>query len=114
VNATCKVVLLVVLTCVAAPIFATDVVVNGTLLDNRTKNALDSYYQTRIPSARYWYDSFSGVWGLERGPAQRQILAGPRLGGPLRANASNGTTGVFVNARQLHYLEVAARSAALP
>jgi hypothetical protein len=80
VNATCKVVLLVVLTRVAAPIFANDVVVNGTLLDNRTQNALDSHYQTRIPSARYWYDSFSGVWGLEGDPAQRQILPGLRLG----------------------------------
>jgi hypothetical protein len=107
-NATCKAVLFAILTCVVAPTFANDVIVNGTALDDRTKNALESYYQTRIPSGRYWYDPFSGVWGLEGGPAQGQILPGLRLGGPLRANASNGTTGVFVNGRQLHYLEVAA------
>jgi hypothetical protein len=107
-NATCKAVLFIILACVAAPTLANDVIINGTPLDDRTKDALESYYQTRIPSGRYWYDPFSGVWGLEGGPAQGQILPGLRLGGPLRANASNGTTGVFVNGRQLHYLEVAA------
>jgi len=62
----------------------------------------------RIPPARYWYDRVSGAWGLEGGPAQGQVQAGMQVGGPLRADASKGNTGVFVNGRQLHALDVAA------
>lgn len=31
---------------------------------------------------------------------------GLKVGGPLRPNASNGTTGVFINGRQLHVQDV--------
>jgi hypothetical protein len=34
-------------------------------------------------------------------------MAGLSLGGPLRADASNGDTGVFINGRQLHQVDVA-------
>jgi hypothetical protein len=35
-------------------------------------------------------------------------VAGLAVGGPLRADASNGTTGVFINGRQLHIQDVLA------
>ena len=84
------------------------VVVNGRLLASDTVKALEQTYQTRIPSGRYWYDRVSGAWGVEGGPAQGQIRPGLVLGGSLRADASRGNTGVFVNGRELHQLDVVA------
>jgi hypothetical protein len=44
---------------------------------------------------------------MEGGPVQGQILAGLALGGPLQSDASHGTTGVFINGRQITFQEVA-------
>ena len=107
-NATCKAVMLVILSCTAPLAWADDVFVNGVRLDDATIGALEDAYGVDVTPARYWYDPVSGVWGLEGGPGLGQIHPGLRLGGPLRANASNGDTGVFVNGRQLHRLDVAA------
>ena len=60
-----------------------------------------------IAPGRYWYDRVSGLWGMEGGPTQGQLLAGLELGGPLQADASGGGTGVFINGRELHPEEVA-------
>jgi len=106
--ATGRALLLVMVFGAAAPVAAQDVFVNRVQLDDKTREALERGYGVRIPPARYWYDTFSGVWGVEGGPAQGQIHPGLRLGGPLHADASNGDTGVFVNGRQLHQLDVAA------
>jgi hypothetical protein len=48
------------------------------------------------------------VWGLDGGPAEGQIHPGLRLGGTLKRDASKGRTGVIVNGRELHALDVAA------
>jgi hypothetical protein len=40
------------------------------------------------------------------GPTLGFTLPGQQVGGPLKANASNGDTGVFINGRQLHRLDV--------
>ena len=79
---------------------------NRVRLEDRTRMALERTYGVPVAAGRYWYDAFSGVWGMEGGPAQGQIHPGLQLGGPLRADASGGDTGVFVNGRQLHRLEV--------
>jgi hypothetical protein len=92
----------------ATPAFAADVVVNGVALDGPTRQALERGYGVPIKPGRYWYDSVSGVWGLEGGPGAGQILAGLKLGGPLRRDASKGKTGVIVNGRELHEHDVAA------
>lgn len=89
----------------AAPAKA-DVFVNGVRLDAQTQMVLTQTYGT-IPSGRYWYDPFSGLWGTEGGPSVGRILPGLRLGGPLQANASGGGTGVFVNGREIHAQEYA-------
>jgi hypothetical protein len=82
--------------------------VNGVALDGKTKQALEQGYGVPIKPGRYWYDNVSGVWGLEGGPGQGQILPGLNLGGPLKRDASKGKTGVIVNGRELHEQDVAA------
>jgi len=92
----------------AASSMAADVVVNAVALDNPTQHAIERAYRVRLVPGRYWYDPVSGVWGLEGGPSAGQIHPGLRLGGPLRRDASRGRTGVIVNGRELHGLDVAA------
>lgn len=72
--------------------------------------ALERAYGVRIPDSSYWYDNRSGAVGLWQGPALAAFPAGLELGGPLPVNASLGGTGVFVNGRELHPLDVAGLS----
>lgn len=58
-------------------------------------------------SGRYWYDGRSGAWGIEGGPALGQLPPNLGFGGPLRADASKGKSGVYINGRQLTRGEVA-------
>jgi hypothetical protein len=92
----------------AAPVLAADVVVNSDRLKDSTRQALERSYGVPIKPGKHWYDAVSGVWGMEGGPAEGQIHAGLRLGGPLKRDASKGRTGVIVNGRELHELDVAA------
>jgi hypothetical protein len=107
-NGSFKALILVLAILAAAPASAQEVVVNSVRLEDATRQALERAYGVPIAAGRYWYDPFSGVWGLEGGPAQGQIHPGLQLGGPLRADASRGDTGVYVNGRQLHRLDVLA------
>jgi hypothetical protein len=88
--------------------FAADVFVNAVRLDDASRQALERRYGVPIKAGRYWYDTVSGVWGREGGPAEGQIHSGLRLGGTLKRDASKGKTGVIVNGRELHALDVAA------
>jgi hypothetical protein len=92
----------------AAASMAAGVIVNGVPLDPSSQQAIERAYRTTLVPGRYWYDPVSGVWGPEGGPSAGQIQAGLRLGGPLQSDASRGRTGVFVNGRELHALDVAA------
>lgn len=64
-----------------------------------------------VPPGRYWYDAMSGGAGVIGGPAAAYLGPGLALGGPMPASASGGgdgrATGVFVNGRELHRLDVA-------
>jgi len=64
----------------------------------------------RLESGAYWYDPVSGASGRWGGPALVLLPAGLDLGGPLPPNASGGghgrLTGVFVNGRELHPIDV--------
>jgi hypothetical protein len=82
------------------------VIVNGAPVPPGTIADLERIYRTPIAPGRYWYDPVSGAWGREGGPIAGQIFARLRLGGPLRADASNGTSRVFVNGRELTTVEV--------
>ena len=90
--------------CLNPPALAspTGVLVNGVELTEQQVQ----YYQIMVPAGRYWYDRVSGLWGLEGGPNQGQMAANLDLGGPLRADASDSETGVFINGRQIHPLEI--------
>ena len=79
----------------------TQIVVNTVPLTVETVQSLQRIYPVPIQPGRYWYDAFSGAWGQEGGPIAGQMMPGLRLGGPLRADASRGTSGVYINGRQL-------------
>ena len=50
----------------------------------------------------------TGLAGIEGGSCAGFMNAGIPLGGPLSPGASGGDTGVFINGRELHRLDVAA------
>jgi hypothetical protein len=82
------------------------VVVNAQPLSADEVRAFEQRFSTRARPGRYWYDAVSGAWGFEGGPTMGLLPAGLKLGGRLRGDASGGGTGVFINGRELHPLDV--------
>ena len=82
------------------------VMMNGTALTETDIASLERAYGVPVQPGRYWYDKTSGLWGLEGGALAGQIHPGLNMGGPLRADASQGNTGVFINGRELPMQEV--------
>lgn len=80
----------------------TSVCVNREYLDTTTLSRFEQRFHCHVPAGSYWYDRRCGAWGREGGPTLGFLPAGLNLGGRLRADASAGDTGVFVNGRQLH------------
>jgi hypothetical protein len=79
---------------------------NRVRLTDQELTALERRYLISIRDGAYWYDKMTGAWGIEGGPTLGIGHAGLNLGGPLRADASNGKTKVFINGRELHYIDV--------
>jgi hypothetical protein len=90
------------------------VFVNGQPLEALKRQKMERAYGMPILPGRYWYDPVSGAWGLEGGPTIGRIHPNMAIGGDLRADASKGRTGVFVNGRQLHQLDVDALNRCWP
>jgi len=84
------------------------VLVNRVRISEQELLGFEQRWNTRVQNGNYWYDRMSGAWGLEGGPTAGWISPGLSLGGPLRADASGGNTGVFINGRELHPLDVQA------
>lgn len=84
------------------------VFINRSQVPADTLQLLEQHFQTTIPDGRYWYDAVSGAWGMEGGHTRGFTLAGLPLGGRLPANISGGGTGIFINGRELHPLDVQA------
>jgi len=82
------------------------VIINARKLSDQQLQTLEQGSPNQIPDGNYWYDRVSGAWGRQGGPCGGFTMAGLNLG-PLREDASNGNTGVYVNGRELHYLDVA-------
>jgi len=82
------------------------VFINRHPLPADTLQLLERTFNTRIPAGRYWYDRMSGAWGLEGGPAQGFTIAGLPLGGAMPVDISKGNTGVFINGRELHQVDL--------
>ncbi len=84
------------------------VFVNAVQLPDTLLQALEQASRVRIPDGSYWYDRVSGAWGFSGGPTAGFTQAGLDIGGPLRVDASRGTTAVFINGRQLPLQDVLA------
>jgi hypothetical protein len=82
------------------------VIINGVRLSDEQVQALEQQYHVPIQDGAYWYDRLTGAWGAQGGPTVGFIHAGLNLGGQLRADASKGNTGVWINGRQLHIQDV--------
>ena len=83
------------------------VIINQVRLSDDLVLQLEQRYRVPVRDGNYWYDRKSGAWGRSGGPTVGFIIPNLDVGGPLRADASNGHTGVFINGRQLHQIEVA-------
>lgn len=95
------------------------VTINGSALDQTTRQAFETRYDLVIPEGSYWYDRVSGAWGWWGGPTAGFTLPGLSVGGTLTASASGGSeagvlTGVFVNGRELHPADVMALARLVP
>ena len=79
---------------------------NGVELDPEQLLELGQITGKQFSDGAYWYDEVSGAWGAEGKGSSGKIEAGLKLGGVLREDASAGTTGVFINRRQLGLWEL--------
>ena len=93
---------------------------NGAVLgdaDWQTLRQLEAHIG-EVPAGRYWYDQASGAAGLWGGPAAAYLGPGLTLGGALPAAASGGgdgrLSGVFVNGRELHPLDIRGLATVVP
>ena len=68
--------------------------------------SVEKQYGFRLPDRAYWYDNQSGAIGLWKGPTAGFLPAGLQLGGAMPADSSTGGTGVFINGRELHPVDV--------
>jgi len=81
--------------------------INGVAVLADLLRTYEQRYRLRVIPGDYWYDRRSGAWGITGGPALGFAPPGLELGGKLRADASNGDTGIFVNGRELHRVDIA-------
>ncbi len=83
------------------------IIINRVALTAAEISAVEQQYGVRLQAGRFWYDRECGAWGLEGGPVMGYVMPGLTIGGPLPPDASGGSTGVFVNGRELHPQDVA-------
>jgi hypothetical protein len=77
------------------------VFLNGVQLEPADLSELRAVLGQAPVPGRYWYDARSGLWGLEAHGAGGVTRPGLRVPAPLPADAARGTSGAFVNDRQL-------------
>jgi membrane-associated protease RseP (regulator of RpoE activity) len=82
----------------------TGIFINGQEITPAQVQQLRATYGYVAPPGRYWYDSASGLYGVMGREAAGFMMPGHDFGA-LPANASNGTTGVFINGRQINMVE---------
>jgi hypothetical protein len=83
------------------PVSTDPVVLNGVVLELADLRELQAVLGEAPAPGRYWYDPRSGLWGLQTHGAGGVTRPGLRVPAALPADASQGTSGVFVNDRQL-------------
>jgi hypothetical protein len=85
------------------------ITINGAQLTQaraQTLARLEAQAHGSLPDGAYWYDKVNGAAGAWGQPGAALLQAGLDLGPPLPSNASNGTSGVYINNRQLQSVEV--------
>ncbi|KAH7009345.1 uncharacterized protein B0I36DRAFT_58683 [Microdochium trichocladiopsis] len=92
----------------SVPSSAGQVIVNGVSLGQTDIMSLQALVGVVMPGS-YWYDRRSGAYGVLQGPCSGCLSPGlPLGGGQLAPDASGNTgTGVFINGRQIHSVDVA-------
>ncbi len=81
-------------------------IVNDEVVADATIKQLEDAYRIKCIPGTYWYDRLTGAYGIQGGPCIGIGDAGLQIGGPLKSNASAGNTGVFINGRELHPMDV--------
>ena len=79
-------------------------VINGKALTAAQRAEFTRIYGIRPLGGNFWYDPASGLWGVVGREAFGVLRPGLPYG-PLSPTASAGTTGVFINGRQINMAE---------
>jgi hypothetical protein len=79
-------------------------IINGKALTEQQKSEFIRVYGTPPLGGDFWYDSRSGLWGV-RGREAFGVLRPGHNFGSLAPDASRGSTGVFINGRQINLAE---------
>jgi len=82
----------------------TRTVINGIVLTDQQKAQFMQVYGVAPLAGNFWYDSRSGLWGVQGREAFGVIRPGHDYG-TLSPSASAGTTGVSINGRQINMAE---------
>lgn len=82
--------------------------INGAPLTSARLKVLEAIERgaTRLPNGAWWYDRVTGAFGAWGGPTLLWLRPGLELGPACPANASGARTGVAINGRWLHPLDV--------
>jgi len=82
------------------------VTINGAAPKGDGLAALERALGTRIPDGDYWYDPIAGACGFWGMPCSGFLPAGLDIAEPLPREASAGTTGVIINNREIHLVDL--------
>ena len=80
------------------------IVVNGIPLSDSEIKIIEDLSGRPLPAGtkvEWWYDPKTGIVGFPGKPMHGRLWPELEVGGPLRADASNGDSGVFLNGREL-------------